>query len=156
LFSKLPDFSVVTVDPGVNFGMTTISDGEVWIYNGKLKHCETSMEYGWQAFELMSSILYVINRINVKIVIEGAAYHKIFGQVGLADVRAGFYMGARQVLGSADSIYMVAPMSARKKVFDNGKAEPWLYWPTLNHNAVDSLVLALWALDAQVRPETQS
>jgi hypothetical protein len=155
LLDPFPALPVLAIDPGVNFGMTTISDGEAWAYNGSLTKHDNSAEYAWEAMELISSVLYVMSRINIDVVIEGAAYHKIFGQVGLADVRTGFYLGARQVLGSPDSIHIVAPMSARKVVFNDGKAEPWLYWPTIQHNAVDSLVLALWQLGAQVRPEAQ-
>jgi hypothetical protein len=151
----MPDYSIVAIDPGVNFGMTTISDGDVWIYNGKLKQCKTSLEYSWEAFGLISSVLYMVSRLNVRVVIEGAAYNKTFGQVGLADVRAGFYLGAREVLGSPDNIYIVAPMTVRKKVFGDGRYQAGDAFPLLNHNAADSVGIAFWAMDASLRPEAQ-
>jgi hypothetical protein len=144
---------IFAVDPGVNFGLTIATAGGLWLYHGSLLKTENALEYGWYAMQfILSTMKPAVEPF--RFVLEGAAYNKIFGQVGLSAVRAGFYLGARTLL-EPESIDIIAPMAARKKVFNDGKAEPWLYWPTIQHNAVDSLVLALAAMGAQVRPEAQ-
>lgn len=136
---------VVAIDPGVNFGMTIIDNKGLRIYNGTLIKQETSLEYGYYAMHFIKDILSRHDE-NTIFVLEGAAYHKTFGQVGLADVRCGFYLGARCFLGEG-SIRIMAPMTARRLVFGSGKIQPMDVWAKLNHNAADSLSLALAGLN---------
>lgn len=141
--------TIFAIDPGVNFGMTIVQDGAVWMFHGSLKKADLSAEYAWNAFNFLHNMLVTVPS-PYEIIIEGAAYHKVFGQVGLADVRTGFYLGARSLV-SQTGITIVAPMSARKAVLGEGKAKPWELWPTTNHNAIDSLVLAAYGMGTSLR-----
>ncbi len=144
-------FDVVAIDPGVNFGMTIVSDTGLRVYNGKLIKQETSFEYGWYAFNFITDILSRQGE-SCMFILEGAAYNKTFGQVGLADIRTGFYLGARRLLAPA-SIQIIAPASARKKVFNDGRYQAGDAFPKTNHNAADSLGLALAGVGASLRTE---
>ncbi len=152
-------FDVVAVDPGVNFGLCVVTKDSIKIYDGHLLKQDSSLEYAWEAYNFIRSVLVFPSEFdvseNVIFILEGAAYHKTFGQVGLADVRAGFYMGARSMLG-AGSIKIVPPMTVRKVVFGDGRYQPAEEWPTIHHNAADALSIALYGMDAQVRTEAEA
>jgi hypothetical protein len=147
-----PGHDVIAIDPGVNFGMTIIDAKGIRAYNGVLLKQDTSMEYGWYSMNFIKDILSRHEESST-FVLEGAAYHKTYGQVGLADVRTGFYLGARMYLGPG-SIRIVAPASARKGVFDDGKYQAGDAWPQLNHNAADALALALFEVGAHLRTKS--
>jgi hypothetical protein len=137
-------YDVVAIDPGVNFGMTIVDRKGVRVYNGKLLKQTSSLEYAWYAKSFIEDFV-ARQSMDLVFVLEGAAYHKTFGQVGLADVRAGFYLGARTFL-SPNNIRIVAPMSVRKAVYGDGKHQASDEYPTINHNAADSIALALYGL----------
>lgn len=130
---------VVGVDPGVNFGMTMIDGTEILCYHGKLKTNPSKLEYAVMAHALITNMIDDGLMTNAHFVLEGAAFNKTFGQVQLAEVRTGFYMGMRHF----DLVEVIAPMSVRKQVFGDGRTQPMDIWPTLNHNAADSLSIAL-------------
>lgn len=146
-----PGYDVVAIDPGVNFGMTIVDGKGLRVYNGTLTKQQTSLEYSYYAMHFIKDILSRHGEDTI-FVLEGAAYHKTFGQVGLADVRCGFYLGSRCFLGES-SIRIMAPMTARKELFGNGRYQAGDAFPTLNHNAADALGLALAAVGARMRPE---
>jgi len=135
---------IIGIDPGVNFGMTVIIDEKVDIYHGKLTKCEQRLEYAGMSMTCVREIMDNYPAYDTPLaVLEGAAFNKTFGQVGLAEVRAGFYLGLKYI---TDMVTVVPPMTTRKKVFGDGRTQPMDVWPTLNHNAADSLSLALYLL----------
>jgi hypothetical protein len=81
-------------------------------------------------------------------VIEGAAFHKTFGQVGLAEVREGFYIAARMTgdLSTLKQARIVPPATIRKVVTGDGRTQAGDCYPVLNHNAADSIFIAQYAL----------
>lgn len=136
---------VVGVDPGRNFGCTFMSSSWVKTVWGTLPKQEEMWRYGSWAIEFCNRFAW--SMIGFRAIIEGAAYRAGYGQVGLAEVRFGFAYGMEQVGGKSE---IVAPMKIRKAVLGNGRGPvPYEYWPTLNTNAVDSLIAALYAMDQQ-------
>lgn len=129
---------VIGIDPGVNFGITLLNDMYVGVYHGSLKRETEPGRYGWRAFHLLKELALYNERIIC--IIEGAAYHKLNGQVGLAEIRQGFYISA-MLLGYKTKI--IPPASVRKHVFGNHLQQAMDIWPQLNHNAADSLSMAL-------------
>lgn len=107
------------------------------------------MEYGWHAFNFIQSVLEFYDK-STHFFLEGAAYHKIFGQVGLADIRTGFYLGARSCL-DLEHVHVVAPMAVRKAVFNDGKYQAANAFPLLPHNAADAVAIAAFGLGASLR-----
>lgn len=144
-----PGFDVVAVDPGINFGMSVLQSSGLYIYNGRLQRVGTTFECGWYAYNFIQG--YIAS--NALFVLEGAAYKAPFGQADLANVRAGFYMGARYRLG-LDRIRVAAPMTVRKAVFGNGKIKASEIFPNLNINAADSIGLLAFGLDTSLRATT--
>lgn len=137
------DTCYLGIDPGRNFGLTYISEEGTYVYNGKMpsgKH----QEYGTLAYSIAQDFceLHCITQGDVSI-IEGASYGDKFGQVGLAEIRFGFFLGL-QKLGLDPKI--VAPTSIRKVVFGSGKTQAMDVWAILNHNAADSFAIALYGL----------
>lgn len=131
--------TAIGIDPGVNFGVTIINEDEVQVINGKLRKQESSLAYSVMAQGMSECLLEMLPAMcNV---LEGPAFNKVFGQVGLADVRAGFYLGFKPRYP-----IIVPPMTCRKEVFDNGKTQAGEVWPNIDHNAADSLALALYGL----------
>lgn len=134
---------IVGVDPGVNFGITVIDKEDVYIYNGKLLTQENRIEYAFLAMNLIAQLVYDHGVGRATFILEGAAFSKQFGQVNLAEVRAGYYIGMRQF-----NVPKVSPpMSIRKKVFGDGRQQAADLFPQLNHNASDSLAIALYGMD---------
>lgn len=133
----------VGVDPGVNFGVTFIEQNHLVVYYGSLIQQYEPGEYGLVAMRFLQS-LFREHGAKGACIIEGAAFHKQFGQVGLAEVRQGFYTAAR--LASGNPVVIVPPKSVRKTVFGDGRTQAGDCWPTLNHNGADSLGIALYAI----------
>jgi Holliday junction resolvasome RuvABC endonuclease subunit len=134
---------VIGVDPGVNFGVTVIYECYIHIFNGKLKtQKDRRIEYSILAHDLIHELVHEYGGNPTTLVLEGAAFNKTFGQVNLAEVRTGYYMAMR----SYGEVEVPAPMSVRKAVFGDGKMQPMDIWPHLNHNAADSLSIALYGL----------
>lgn len=136
-----PGTDYLGVDPGRYFGVSVLGDYGVWVYNGTMPK-GTHDEYGSFAVKLIKDIctLHCLTPWDVSIV-EGASYGSPFGQVGLAEIRFGFFLGLQE-FGLEPK--MVAPASVRKAVFGNGKQQAMDIFPILNHNAADSLAIALY------------
>jgi len=135
--------SSIGVDPGVNFGITIINMDKVTILNGALLQQTQKIRYAQLAHELMSDLINLNPQEDPTFVVEGAAYNKTFGQVGLAEVRTGFYLALEY---QYNMVWTPPPASVRVDVFGSGKVQAGDIWPTLNHNAADSLSIALYRM----------
>jgi hypothetical protein len=133
----------VGIDPGSNLGITYISDLEVSVYNGQMPP-GTSVEHGVRAYELSKEFceFNCLTSGDVSVV-EGASFGSQYGQVGLAEIRFGFYLG---LLHSGLTVSIVPPTSIRKVVFNNGKLKADEVWPCLNPNAAAGLSMGIYAL----------
>ncbi len=133
----------IGIDPGRNFGITFISETDILIYYGTMP-ADSHERYGIFADQLIKEFCEThCVTYGDSITIEGAAYGSTFGQVGLAEIRFGFYIGAQRI-GLEPK--MVPPASIRKAVFGSAKVHAGDIWPTLNHNAADSFAIALYPL----------
>jgi hypothetical protein len=156
----------VGIDPGVNFGMTVINMEYVQVIYGKLP---TDKRPGWRGiyaydyicthFQLLNKAVtsqssdltlqeldWIAERQLFSAVVEGAAYHSRFGQVGLEEVRFGFFLALHH-LGFKVSI--LAPASIRLIAFGSGKKQALDLWPAMNQNGADSIGCALAALEVK-------
>jgi hypothetical protein len=136
--------SVIGIDPGVNFGLTLIHDDEVMVHWGSLPPTKIKGEHGIHAYDFIYNTYQDFPAI--KSVVEGAAYHSKFGQVGLEEVRFAFYLALRH-LGMNPVI--VPPATVRKAVFGNGQQQAGDVYPFMNHNGADSLSIALYSLETE-------
>lgn len=158
-FGGVIDGLAIGVDPGVNYGITVIENGSVYVYNGKLGRRENSWEHGIDSYELIGNILRksiaYFSPSQCCAVVEGAAYgptnvtvkggivyKESFGQVGLESVRAGFYLGLHL---AGVKVTVSAPKTIRAGALGGGTVGAWDVWPLLNHNAADSLGAALYS-----------
>ena len=133
----------VGIDPGVNFGITLIKDRTVNVYHGTLMKSGETNEYARIAYKFWQDLISF--PVEGKCIVEGAAYHKMYGQVELAEVRTGFYLAAC-FLDYFDTVKVVPPASIRKLVFNNHLQQAADIWPTMNHNGADSLSMAIYGL----------
>lgn len=145
--------NIIGVDPGRNYGFTIIEpSGLAHVLNGKLVKQEPDEAYTLYIIRFVSSLLSRDAGWNddneewdlapEMSIVEGAAYDKTFGQVGLEAVRCGFYTG----LKLADSPVEIAPPSTvRKHVLGNGMIQASDLW-LINHNAADSIAIALYGV----------
>jgi hypothetical protein len=137
-------WQVFAIDPGVNFGIAVINDDHLWLGWGALMDKVSHEEHGINAYDMTLDVIeYHDFDSTCKYVLEGAAFNKQFGQVGLSAVRQGFYMGLRMY---SQPFELIPPMTARKKAFGDGRQQAGDLWPLLNHNAADALGLALAAI----------
>lgn len=130
----------VGIDPGVNFGITIINMDYIQVFHGKLPSSSVRGQHAWDAIEMVKELLFGDIVGTGSACIEGAAYKDKYGQVGLEEVRIGFYLGLRE-LGL--NVRIVPPMTIRKIAFGHGRTVAGELWPLLNHNAADSLGAAL-------------
>jgi len=130
----------IGVDPGKNYGISYVSDLGVFVYNGEMPDAE-HQDYGVMAYNLIREVCdyHCLTHGDVSIV-EGASYGSVYGQVGLAEIRFGFYLG---LLHTGLVPRILAPASIRKAVFGNGKTNASELWPILNGNGAASLSVAL-------------
>ena len=140
--------SSIGVDPGVYFGITIIDRDRVTIINGTLLQQTHKIEYARLAYELMRDIICLNILEDPKYVVEGAAYNKKYGQVNLAEVRTGFYLA--MAYDDNGDMWVPPPASVRVDVFGSGKVQAGDIWPTLNHNAADSLGISLYRMDTPI------
>lgn len=132
------------IDPGVNFGLTVIEENKVFVFHGALMQTDQTGYYSLIAFQFLQSMIgRFMYQEKIRMVIEGAAYNAPFRQVELSEIRAGFYLGA--ALYNFAKVWIKPPATIRKGAFGNGKVQAGDEWPTLNHNAADSLAIALYA-----------
>lgn len=132
----------IGLDPGVNFGLTVILDGEVLIMNGKLPSLKDRQLKALEAIEFVKELPQW--PLIVTAFVEDAAFGKQFGQTGLAEVRFGFWYGFH--MRHLPELRTIPPMSWRKIAFGKGTITGGDVWPLLNPNAADSLGIALAAL----------
>lgn len=132
------------IDPGVNFGLTVIEGYKIYVFYGALMQDDKPGRYGLIAFKFLQSIMETFNLWSARMVIEGAAYGATFRQVELSEIRTGFYLAAALSPGFSDVI-IKPPKTIRKAVFNNGTIHAADEFPLLNHNAADSLAVALFA-----------
>lgn len=133
------------IDPGVNFGLTIIENEKVYVFHGALVQDDKPGCYGLIANRFLSSIIKKCDHLGAMMVIEGAAYGAPFRQVELAEIRTGFYLAARLSPFVFADVQIKPPKTIRKAVFGDGKTQAGDEWPVLNHNAADSLAMALYA-----------
>lgn len=137
--------AAVGIDPGVNYGMTCIIDDVVQVVWGKLPPTKVKGVYALAAHKVVFD-RFDWEWANTPAVVEGAAYNAKFGQVGLEEVRIGFYIGLWQV---GFKVRIVPPKTVRLHAFGDGTVQAMDVWPTINHNGADSIGMALEALYAQ-------
>lgn len=134
----------VGVDPGVNFGVTIIYGHRVSVLNGKLPRRTEKGWYGVEAYNLIQDICNAYDVGSDIAVVEGASYRSQFGQVGLEEVRFGFFFGLYKI---GANVHIVPPATVRLRAFGSGKQQAGEIWPWLNHNGADSIGMALAALE---------
>lgn len=141
-------FRVIGIDPGVNFGFVIVDKEDVFVYYGKVKTKAKNnrIEYSIDVMNMTKSLIAIYDMHNVTCVIEGAAYRKQFGQVQLAEVRNGFFIGCRKF---SNKVYISPPATIRKIAFGHGYLHGLELFPTLNANAADAIGVAMTALDRE-------
>jgi len=140
---------VIGIDPGVNFGFVVIDKEDVYVYYGKAntRPKNERVEYSLDVKNLTEYIINILHGFYQRTcVVEGAAYGKRFGQVQLAEVRNGFFLGCRKY---SNNVYVSPPATIRKVAFGGGNIHGPELFPTLNHNAADAIGVALMALDME-------
>ena len=88
---KLGDF--MGIDPGRNFGMAVFIDGIISVRSFKMEKGD-SLAYGVSAWKFSTDLAKRYSHVE-KVIIEGASYKDQYGQVGLAEIRFGFYLPFR-------------------------------------------------------------
>jgi len=133
------------IDPGVNFGLTIIMGEKILVFNGALIAEDKPGRYGLTAFRFLQTIFAPLHYFHAHMIIEGAAYGATSSwQVGLSEVRTGFYLAS--ALSPLFSVVEIKPpKNIRKVVFGDGTIKGSDEWPLLNHNAADSLAMAFYA-----------
>ncbi len=127
------------VDPGKNFGLTLASASLLITYSATFPQSGVGVYWDWRAF--ISDMEFDL-LCSYPAVIEGASYNDQFGQVGLAEIRYAIQLALHM---SGFGVTVVPPQSIRKAVFGSAKIRGQDIWPTLNRNAADSVVIALYA-----------
>ena len=137
------------IDPGVNFGLTVIEGKKVWLFHGSLISDPTPGRQGLISYGFLLEVIESFQDVHSgdpNLVIEGAAYGAPFRQVELSEIRTGFYISAGvDPRGVIQNVYIKPPKNIRKAVTGNGKTQAMDEYPTLNHNAADSLFMAIYA-----------
>ena len=135
------------IDPGVKFGLTVMEGKKVWLFHGSLISDPTPGRQGLISYGFLLEVIESFQDVHSgdpNLVIEGAAYGAPFRQVELSEIRTAFYLAASLSRMFLDVI-IKPPSTIRKAVFGNGKTQAMDEYPTLNHNAADSLAMALYA-----------
>lgn len=132
-----PSKDVLGIDPGRNLGICLLGNSFLRVYWGTMPKGEWE-DYAVEAFEIATAFPYAFSLI----VLEGAAYREGPGQVGLAGVRWGLYLGFQQ---RGIPVKTVPPSTIRKGAFGHGNKKGGDIWPLLNLNAADAVGAALYA-----------
>lgn len=133
---------VLAIDPGKNFGVAVVGRGKpAMVINGVLSEIIPLREVAFTLSQVLCR-QYSPDML----VLEGASYGDRYGQVKLAEIRAGFAIGATEV---GVEVKIVAPKTPRKVVFGSGDTQAMDVWVALNHNAADALCLALYPYYAE-------
>jgi hypothetical protein len=133
------------IDPGVNFGLTVIEENKVFVFHGALMQDDKPGRYGLIAYSFLNLLMSQFHHTGGLMVIEGAAYGAPFRQVELSEIRTGFYLAAATSSGTIQQVEIKPPSTIRKGVTGSGKTQAMDEYPLLNHNAADSLFMALYA-----------
>lgn len=135
----------VGVDPGVNYGLTLIEGEDVFVFWGKLPSHKEAGLAGIEAYDYIKNHGYLWDIAEPgRAVVEGAAYDKRKGQVGLETVRFGFFLALHHL---GYEVKIMAPSSIRLAAFGAGRTQGGDVYVKLNHNAADSVGCALAALE---------
>ena len=139
---KYYDHLCVGVDPGVNYGITVITNLGMEVIWGKLP--KFSNFIGLESAELARSIgkLYKFTKFDPHVYIEGPAFRTNYGQTKLEQCRSGFIHGFNDYMPETNIKY-IAPRSAGKIAFGNGNKSAKDHWFMLNENASDSIGIGL-------------
>jgi hypothetical protein len=137
----------IGVDPGVNFGLTLIHMDQVTVLYGKLPSDKRPGYRGISAYNFIMRNDAIREFPLCEAIIEGAAYNDRFGQVTLEEVRFGFFFALYR-LGFDVSI--VPPATIRKGALGDGRATVGDLFPSMNHNAADSIGCALYVLNKEL------
>ena len=132
----------VGVDPGVNYGITVVTNLGMEVIWGKLPR--VSHFVGLEAAELARhvSTIYKFKNFEPHVYIEGPAFRSNYGQTKLEQCRSGFIHGFKDFMSEVNIKY-IAPSSARKIAFGNGNKSAKDLWLMLNENASDSIGIGL-------------
>ena len=129
------------IDPGKNFGFAVVGPHLITVAWGRLPP-EGKAPPGISAFDFGKNVGEKV----MPVTIEGAAHATEFGQVELAQIRFGFYMGLYYGRSeNSEGLEIVPPNKIRKAVFGHGNAPAWKVWPLLSEHAADALGCALYA-----------
>lgn len=140
------DWRGIGVDPGRNFGITTLQGRHAFIMHGTLPKAPEQWKYGIMAFDIMANPKFYEGTGHA--IVEGAAFKQPYGEANLAYVRFGFVCGLYYAGYSVD---IVPPATIRKDALGHGRKTGLQVWPELNPNAADSFAAALYA--AGIRKE---
>ena len=126
------------IDPGRKFAVCTIRGKEVNCSYGTFDNASPEIHAKWAA-EYMRNHFYWC--VDWPVTIEGAAYNKPYGQVGLAYIRMGFYLPMVRIT----RVNITPPATVRKVAFGSGKVKAKDLWPKINDNAAAAVGCALHA-----------
>lgn len=130
----------IGVDPGRNFGYTLLKSGMLVAYWGTFEKEDEQWKYVRPAYRLIQTLGPKAKFVHMAI--EGPAFRKQYGQPALESARAGFALSG---LHNHYNVEIVPPATARAEVLGHGFNKAGDFWPSLNLNAADSVVLALYA-----------
>jgi hypothetical protein len=134
---------VVGIDPGRNFGLTLVAPTYAYTVAGQFP-AETPQEWALMAHDLIGQLIKGWVKPGALAIVEGASFGDPYGQVGLAMVRAGFFIGLAH---ARLAVEIVAPQSIRKGAFGHGRRNAKHIWEKVNHNGADSLGAALYGVN---------
>lgn len=141
----------IGVDPGVNFGICIVNGRIADVLYGSLPKITVKTLRWMYGIEAVRVIQELCGKVEGDLggypaVVEGAAYHAQFGQVGLAEVRFGFAYG---LYAHNYDVCISPPAHIRTVVM--GKEDHsehtgmFGYWPGMNTNAADAIGVAAYA-----------
>ena len=139
---KYHDHVCIGVDPGVNYGITVVTNLGMEVIWGKLP--KLSSFIGLESAELARDVskIYKFNRFTPHVYIEGPAFRASYGQTKLEQCRSGFIHGFKDHMPETNIKY-IAPSSVRKVAFGNGNKSAKNLWFMINENASDSIGIGL-------------
>ena len=135
---------VIGIDPGRNFGCTYMhSEGTIVLW-GQLEK-GGHLEYGVAAYDIVAALIGLSTKHtghskDILCAIEGASYGSQYGQVGLAEIRFGFYLG---LIHHPLKTVIIPPQSCRKFAFGSAKIKARELWPCIDPNGADSVGVAM-------------
>jgi hypothetical protein len=131
------------IDPGRNFGICTIRGREVNVTHGTFEKADWVHYAKWAAEYMRNTFHWCVDW---PVTIEGASYNDVYGQVGLAYIRMGFYLPMSRVA----RVEIVPPATVRKVAFGYGKTKAKDIWHDINPNGAAAVGCALHALGVTI------